>query len=579
MRCLLLHPEDNPSDPTWTRGLWDRVIDLGIAGSRTYEKWSKIFRCAIEPYPSLDRKDFAALRGMCAFGLGAVVDRFGLDWWDLLSVRWLDQFVRLLLVSKFVASLRNDDEIFVSSAQHAQFIELLAPGRVRRIQTVKRHRRSDMFARLATLTFPQLLDVIGDKYDGSYRLRHLIAPARANCRGDVILLPSAYGNASRAALSLAGALPEIDFILVATRHSAWVRSVPPNTRCFRLASYRVPPLARTEEEQLRAFWVRLLARVDEQPQLARLRKFGCFSFFDDQLREGLAIRDCWLNVFSKEPIAAVLCADERNPYTRIPILLAQERGLPTVACHHGALDGRYLFGAICADRFLAKSRMEWDYLVKVCEAPQERVRTAAFRTPLQSGRSTGSTGKTIVFFSEPYEASNCRAREVYAEVIPPLLRLAREHAGKLVIKLHPFESLRARSSLLQEVLPREDQNVQLVRGPLPAGLIEHTWFTATVSSSAAVDCARQGVPAFLCLWLDRYGFRYGEQFVKFGAAMALRAVEEIEEIPMRVKEFDRDAAQDFSAKLQPDLLREILFPAPVASSISAERIQAEELWA
>ncbi len=194
MRCLLLHPEDDPLNPAWPRAQWDRIIDLGIAGYATYQLWERDLGCKIEPYPSLDREDFKTLRSMFDFGLGCIVDEHGLDWWDLTSLRWLDQFVLALQVRKLLAGMGESDEIFVSSRCDTRMLELLAPDRVHRLDGRANGQISRRVASLARFSFRQVLEIAGDKYDGQYRLRRLFAPERASCSNPVILLPSAYGN-------------------------------------------------------------------------------------------------------------------------------------------------------------------------------------------------------------------------------------------------------------------------------------------------------------------------------------------------------------------------------------------------
>ena len=580
MRCLLLDPEDDPLSPAWPRARWDRVIDLGIAGPATYHAWEKTLGCEVEAYPSLDQADFAKLRRVFDFGLGHVVDQVGIDWWDLISLRWLDQFVQTLLVSKLLARLGESGEIFVSSGRDIRLLELLAPGRVRRLEEHRSGQLRRRVASLARLRFRQVLEIAGDKYDGQYKLRRLVAPRRAGCPEPVILLPSAYGNASRTALAFASSLPDLNFLLIATRPSAWTSSVPPGVTRSHLASYADSRSRELEIQGLLSAWGRLCVKLEEQPELRNLCEVGCFELMPAHLREGLAIRDCWLNVFEAEPVAAVLAADEKNPYTRIPVVLARRRGIPALACHHGALDGRYLFTSICADRFLAKGPMEWDYMVRVCGVPEEKVSVASPQAPCGKHWEMEKTKKRIVFFSEPYEASNCRARGVYAEVLPALARLAGDNNCELVIKLHPFESVRERTRLVNDVIPAPTRGVvRVVAEPLSDELMQNAWFSATVSSTAAVDCAMKGVPAVLCTWLDRYGFGYADQFAKFDVAVSLHRADQLMEIPSLLESFRPANPQHICEVAPPEVLRGLLLPNSRSASTADEAIQPERLWA
>lgn len=579
MRCLLLHAEDDPIAGGLAGKRWDRVVDLGIAGPSTYERWREVLGCAIEPYPSLSGPDFKKLRELHAFGRGQVVDEHGLDWWELACLRWLDQFVDLVLTVKLAASLDGGDEMWVTAERHATLLDAIFPGRVQRIGAEGENRHRSGLGRLRKLKLRQVLEIVGDKYDGDYRWRRLVALPITGCRGPVVLLPSAYGNASRTALALAASLPAHDFLLVATRRSGWIQPISQNTKRVWLSSYVRGKTDQRELKNLLERWKELRRALSVHPELAVLCRTGLFDAFTFHLRQGLAVRNGWANVLDSEPVVSVLCTDEKNPYTRIPVLLAQRRGIAAVACHHGALDGRYLFSDIGADQFLAKSEMEWDYLVRTCGMPVEKVR---FRSGLYTpsrGANTDEPRSSVVFFSEPYEPLSCRASEIYGEVLPALARIARGHARELVIKLHPFESLRNRKQLVARLLAREDYAaVRFVTGPITNELMDTAWFSVTVSSSAAVDCAARGVPAFLCLWLDRYGFGYGGQFVKFGAAMPLRAAEDIATIPKLLDECEGGRAEGFSPNVAPELLRELLFPSTVASTPESDE-QAERLWA
>ena len=157
-----------------------------------------------------------------------------------------------------------------------------------------------------------------------------------------MLLPSAYVNATRTALDYASAIPERDFLLVATRQSGWDTSPPQNVNVARLAAYASGKYDQREYEALLKRWHDLQPRLVKNRDLSILEELGSFDSVPFLLREGLTMRDAWLQVFESEPVASVLCADDSNPYTHLPLLIARERGLPAIVCHHGALDGRYL---------------------------------------------------------------------------------------------------------------------------------------------------------------------------------------------------------------------------------------------
>jgi hypothetical protein len=139
------------------------------------------------------------------------------------------------------------------------------------------------------------------------------------------------------------------------------------------------------------------------------------------------------------PKAPVSC-DDANPYTHIPLLIAKQRGLPTVFTHHGALDGHYLVKRSYADTVLAKGAMERDYLVRRCGLDREQVQIGA---PLRKVSPAAVRGgqTSIIFFSEDYEVSGGRVEEFYRDLVPELAKLileCRKTNAKLAAWLEGF---------------------------------------------------------------------------------------------------------------------------------------------
>ncbi|HET8827453.1 MAG TPA: hypothetical protein VFM77_20095, partial [Terriglobales bacterium] len=386
-------------------------------------------------------------------------------------------------------------------------------------------------------------------------------------------------NATQMAFYHAASVPNLRFLLVAIRQSGWGGAAPANVSKAHLASYARTACDKDELGELLRGWDRLRLVLSEQPEIGKLLLAGRFDSLPARLQEGLSVRDSWLNVFAKENISSVLTADEKNPYTRIPLLLAKKRGIPAVACHHGAMDGRYRYSDICGDRFLAKGQMELDYLVNTGSVSEEKVFVAA---PLRTSAATSTSGskRVIVFFSEPYEALGCRAPDVFAELIPPLISLAAEHGCHLMIKLHPFESLRERKKMVRRVIePSQRDLLRFVAGPISKDLMRDALFCITVSSTAAVDSAIEGVPSFLCTWLDRSGYGYSDQFIKFGVAEPLDCAEDIENIPALLKRPRAAKLSDLWQSAEPKVLRELLLATPSELAATGARVPAERLWA
>src|ERR1700688_1173518 len=113
MRVLLLHPEDDPQDGPWIHEEWDRIVDLGIAGEQTRARWSKVSNCLTEPIPRFEIEDFAEVRQALYSRLDRVVDEHGLDWWELISIRFHEQIALILRLQRLGAQFVSSDEVFV----------------------------------------------------------------------------------------------------------------------------------------------------------------------------------------------------------------------------------------------------------------------------------------------------------------------------------------------------------------------------------------------------------------------------------------------------------------------------------
>lgn len=568
MKILLVHPEDNAEHGDWIGHAWDRVIDLGRAGPNTYRRWSQLFSCGAAPLDVLRGNDFQLIRAFLEKGKGIVMDGEGLDWWELNYMIFHQQMETLLALRKFAEGLSVRDELFVTRPGfHADALRLMVGDRLKSFSSRLGEGRRVLHHYLqicAKFPLPQIAEILGDKLDPSYTVRHRFVPQKQPCPRPVVLLPSAYGNVSRTGLAYANTVPETDFLLVTTRRSGRVISPPANVATAELASY-ASPQSQTQAEYpvLMEKWQQLRRNLQAVPEFDLLDRLGFLNSFPRLLRHGLGIRDAWLRVLQREPVNAVLCADDTNPYTHIPLLLARARGIPAIACHHGAFDGRHLFKRNHADLILAKGRMEEDYLVRVCGVTPDFVEVGApvRQSPSSVIRKTDACdASTIVFFSEPYEIFGGRAGEFYRDVLPSLAELAITTGRSLAIKLHPAESRRDRQRLARKILTVPQQNVmRIISGPLTDDLLRDMWFGVTILSTVAMECALAGIPCFLCEWLDYGSYGYVQQFGCFGAGEILRSADEIGEIPRILRRTARlNSARDLWKPIERERLRELL---------------------
>lgn len=547
MRILVIHPEDELQDGPWASQRWDRVIDLGRAGAESYAHTVASFGC---PVTALDAfrdnfKEHLKVRELLALGMGRLSDGFGLDWWELTSILVHQELEIVFLLRKLVETLDPLDEVHVSRpCFHAEVLRLELAARLYTFSWQgNRHERGARHYVRVLKKFPvrQLIQIFWDKTDPGYQFRGSLGSRRKPLSDPVVLLPSAYINVSRTGVAYAESLPEARFLLVVTRRSGWIQSPPPNVSMMwlrRYASVRVP-CRELEYRDLMKRWELLRSELKTVPEFGMLAELGRLDDFPDRFARGLEIRDAWRNVLDSEPVQAVICADDNNPYTHIPLLLAAQKGLPTIACHHGALDGRCMFKRNHADVLLAKGKMEEDYLVRLCGIPPETVEVGAPILPVELKQKASQDKRPfIVFFSEAYEVAGGRARGFYQDILPSLADLALSGGRELVIKLHPAESFSERSRIVEQILRPEQQRVtRVVSGPLQPEILNQAWFGVTVLSTVAVECTLRGVPCFLCAWLESWPYGYVDQFARFGVGIRLNEPSEIRQIPVTLQSY------------------------------------------
>lgn len=553
MRALLLHPEDELTPAFARQKPWNAIFDLGTGGGPDHG-----VTCPIQQVGKPQFTDLLAIKKVFAHGLGRIVDHAGFDWWDMLCVEFYEPALKMLRLQRFVRTCSPETEFFITRAGlHSHLLRALCPGRVHVLASPISKRLREKAQRGLRLRPRQILQVLADKYDGGYNARRFMSSRPKQKSTPVVLLPSAYGNASRTALAYAEALPDIRFLLVTTRDSGRVKTLPENVSYAPLAAFTSGTLNRREIQHLLAAWRGLLADFESDANLRFLASAGCFDSVPGWLHQGLAIRDAWLEVFTSQFVVSALCADEMNWHTGLPLLIARSKELPTLACHHGALDLRYAFRATSADRFLAKGFMEWDYLVNSCGMNEEKIEIASpARHP---ATLTGTRKNSIILFSEPYEAFGGRCAGYYTQILPALANLARQNDCELVLKLHPFESKRERTRLVADLLSGDMLRlIRVADGPLNDELMRRAWFGVTVTSSVVIDCALQAIPVFLCRWLDFSVTGYAEQFIRFGAAKEISSADKIEEIPGMLRNFAPPDVKNLWQTVDSERLRELI---------------------
>jgi hypothetical protein len=552
MRILLLHPDDVPLRGEWSNSRWDLIVDLGFAGAGLYEEWSKQIGCkVITLYQFEDQEGYRWVKRGLAAGHGKLLDRIGLDWWEILAPCAYQEQQALYLVGQLRRELGPNPVELVATRFHAyaQLLSLVMERPVRYV-TAPPSGGSSLLSRAVAAARDmgpsQMLEIAFDKWDTSYQFRsRLTKYRRARLKEPVMLLPSAYSNVTRTQLAYAAQLRNRRFLLATTRHSGESKALPANVDAVSLSAYAANSAdTKAETAELIATWNMLKPELRQVEDLRQGFQAGLWDYVTPQLKTGLRLRDAWRALLSSEPVRGVLCGDDLNYHTRLPLILAQKMGHKAIYCSHGALDGGLLFKRPYADVYLVKGEMEQDYMVRVSDIPPERIEIAApAEQQNEVGELSGPRSGEIVLFSQPYEVSGGRAGEIYREILSPLVKVAHQLNRRIILKLHPFESSRGRARLLRSVLSAYELGLVRVSAAPASEVLLHTFLGIGLDSSIAVECTERGIPYFMCGWLDFNGFGYMRQFARFGAGSVLEKPQDVLSIPQRVVPLERDAAK------------------------------------
>jgi hypothetical protein len=572
MRVLLLHPDDD-FHGSWTSQQWDSVVDLGRAPKSFYDERSAALGCPVFSIFDLavEVEDMQIWRHLLEFGMGRVVDNFGIDWWDVIGLMLQPELQDVRLALRLAEKLSRCRTLAVSRPSVTAEVLRLQLGiplqvlhrglRERLVPSILRRRA----VAVANLSLVQLRQVVYDKYDPRYRWRRRFAGSPAQSSKwksePVVLLPSAYSNVTKTALGYAGILPDKKFLLVLARESGAVSPLPANVQTARLAGFATKTLDRKELQKLEVCWTQMEQSLQAHPAFRLPVQLGILKKGPRWLRWGVAVRDAWIQVFETRSVVGCLSADDSNPYTRIPLLLAEQRKIPAVACHHGALDCRMAYKNPRFSNYLAKGEMERDYLERTCGVDAGRILVGAPSRPRRNASGWSKDAPWITLFTEPMETDFWRVEAIYREVLPRLCTVARRSGKTVVLKLHPFESARQRRRLVARTLSEDDrQLVSVTDVPLSPEIFQKTWCAVTVESTVACECALVGIPVFLCGWLRHAYAGYAPQYVRFGAGRMVESPDEL----LRIRDMldavmpGADIASGLVQAISPEALAKVL---------------------
>lgn len=546
MKILLLHPLDSPWNDLWRQKKWDMVVDLGWAGDEAYLLWEQTYKCKVlSIWTEVDKTTFyQQVNDIQDTMRNQLVDTYGIDWLDIILPSIRKQIFDIILSRAMISCLPRNTTIFVSRKH--DLADYISEGLGQSVivlyqdQKISRAEKLLEYVRNAfQFSSKQLCEILVNKFDALYQKRRLLKLQlkKIDGRMPLVLVPSSYVNVSRNASKFAASMSDYEFLIVTLQPNAKLFDERDNIRTTSIASY-VPSVRaiQTELKQLLEQWgcVRQ-SLIKTNAEFELLDRIGAFNTLPAFLRRGLILKEAWKKSFETLRPNSVFCGDENNFDMRLSVLIAKSLGIRTVSFHHGALDCSMYLKPLSSSFYLTRSLMEYDYLSKSDMLFTRALIKPNIReiSPLNRGMLDRSNENLIIFFSEPYECGEGRVDEIYRSILKPLLKIAHSEHRRIIVKLHPFESLKQRIKVIHNIVKQEDLSmIQVIEGPLDSKLLEQVWFVITLKSSVVIDCAEKNIPCFMCKWLDYFCNGYIDQFAKFGAGYVLNKQKDINDIPM-----------------------------------------------
>ena len=165
MKILFVHPNDDPEAGLWASQPWDRIVDLGLGGVNSYQRWTNKFQCPVTTLDSLRHgfDDFRLVRDVLGLGIGRLIDGYGLDWWEIMSLLLHGELETLILLQRFVSQVGSGDEVYISRpGLHASLLQCLLAARVNIFPLRREAQKGGLghYVRVSSkLSAPQLIDV------------------------------------------------------------------------------------------------------------------------------------------------------------------------------------------------------------------------------------------------------------------------------------------------------------------------------------------------------------------------------------------------------------------------------------
>ena len=168
MKVLLVHPEDD-LPPENSRREWDLVVDLGRAPTSTYTRWSAQMGCAVISIYDFAEEitDLRLCRESLRHGAGFLLDRFGIDWWDVLSLGIVPILQQITLFERLSSYIDKPCQFHATRPfRPTTVLRDLGPVKVLGSGSVSLQKKLQHYKHVvANLDTAQIWQIIQDKFD------------------------------------------------------------------------------------------------------------------------------------------------------------------------------------------------------------------------------------------------------------------------------------------------------------------------------------------------------------------------------------------------------------------------------
>ena len=116
MRTLLVHPEDSPRRGPWAQQKWDLIVDIGQSSRFSSAAWSLQHGCPILRSDSFRQgiSDAKLVREAFSVGRGRLLDKEGIDWWDLTSLLLVPEALMVQALGRMASEISVSKELWAT---------------------------------------------------------------------------------------------------------------------------------------------------------------------------------------------------------------------------------------------------------------------------------------------------------------------------------------------------------------------------------------------------------------------------------------------------------------------------------